>query len=228
MTGADVVGADGARGGWAVATVSLGRDGSPYDVRWSMVAHLADVLAGPAFAIGVDMPIGLPERGRRTCDLLAKERLGRAHARVFLTPPRAVLETGTHREASALHRTLVDGAGMSVQTWHLLPKVAEVDDLADDPRLVEVHPELSFAALAGLPPRSALPSKRTPEGRAARIDVLRRWLPFLAADEVPAGDDFPDALAVAWSATRWLAGRADVLPDLPPYDERGRPMRIVV
>lgn len=228
MTRASVIGVDGARGGWAVAEVRIGSDGTPYEVLWSVVPRLVDVLAGIADAVGVDMPIGLPARGRRACDLMAKERLGAAHTRVFLTPPRAVLETGTHPEASALHRTLVDGAGMSVQTWHLLPKVVEADDVADDPRLVEVHPELSFAALAELAPRSALPSKRTVDGRAARIDALRRWLPFLAVDQVPGGDDHLDALAVAWSAARWLAGDAEVLPDRPPYDERGRPMRIVV
>jgi predicted RNase H-like nuclease len=109
-----------------------------------------------------------------------------------------------------------------VQSWHLVPKIREVDALADDPRLVEVHPELSLAELAGTGP---LASKKTPAGRAARLALLRGWLPDLGA--VPSGDDGLDALAAAWSAARWLAGRARTLPDQPPYDEQGRPMRIV-
>jgi predicted RNase H-like nuclease len=176
-------------------------------------------------AIGVDMPIGLPRLGRRACDVAAKQRLGRAHPRVFFAPPRAVLDTGSHTQASALHRTLVDGAGMSVQTWHLLPRIAEVDGLAGDPRIVEVHPELSFQAMTG----EVLPSKHSAAGRAARLRAARAACPDLAETEVPPGDDHLDAFAAAWSAARWAAGRAEVLPAGPtPYDELGRPMRVVV
>ena len=95
--------------------------------------------------------------------------------------------------------------------------------MADDPRLVEVHPELSFAELAGTGP---LARRRHAAGRAARLALLRGWLPG-AATTCRRGDDGLDALAAAWSARRWLAGRARTLPEHPPYDERGRPMRIV-
>lgn len=253
-TGA-VLGADGAPGGWALAILPLD-DGA--GVRWASVRRLADALVPGApghrppgdrpprdgeagdsglraslddvdvCAVGVDMPIGLPATGRRPCDLEAKRRLGAAHARVFLAPPRAVLATGSHPEASALHRTLVDGRGLSIQTWHLLAKVAEVDELAGDARLtgrlVEVHPELSFAAMTGAP----LVTKHRPEGRQARIEALRHVLPGLDGASVPRGEDGLDALAVAWSARRWLRGDAEVLPDgTPDRDECGRPMRIV-
>lgn len=247
-TGA-VLGADGAPGGWALAILPLDDDGP--GVRWASVRRLADALVtdpprerppgepgdgglGGSLddvdlcAVGVDMPIGLPATGRRPCDLEAKRRLGAAHARVFLAPPRAVLATGSHPEASALHRTLVDGRGLSIQTWHLLPKVAEVDELAGDAclagRLVEVHPELSFAAMTGAP----LVTKHSPEGRQARIEALRHVLPGLDVASVPRGEDGLDALAVAWSARRWLRGDAEVLPDgAPARDECGHPMRIV-
>ena len=212
------LGLDGARGGWVGALVEDGR------VRWLPFRDVTDALALGADVIGVDMPVGLPPTGRRECDVLAKGLLGRAHPRVFLTPPRGVLGAADYPDANRLHRELTGGLGLSVQTWHLVPKVREVDAVADDPRLVEVHPELSFAALGGT---GALPSKKTAGGRALRVQTLRRWLPDLTADDVPAGDDGLDALAVAWSAHRWLAGTARTLPDHPPYDERGRPMRIV-
>lgn len=210
-----VLGVDGARGGWVGALV-VGQT-----VTWLWLRGVDDVLAVDADAIGIDMPIGLPASGRRGCDLAAKALLGRAHPRVFLTPPRAVLAETSYADAGVVHRRLVDGKGLSRQTWNLLAKVREVDARADDPRLVEVHPELSFAELAG----EALPPKRTAAGRADRVAALRTWLPSLG--EVPAGDDAPDALAVAWSAARWLAGTARTLPVAPPRDAAGRPMRIV-
>jgi predicted RNase H-like nuclease len=211
-----VLGVDGCRGGWVGALVEGRR------VSWHRFATIAEALAVPVPAIGVDMPIGLPATGRRSCDLEAKALLGRAHPRVFLAPPRGVLAAATYEEAGRLHRELTGGLGLSVQTWHLVPKIREVDAVAGDPRLVEVHPELSLAALGGAGP---LPSKKTAAGRAARVSVLTGWLGDLG--DLPAGDDGLDALAVAWSAHRWLAGRARSLPGVPAYDETGRPKRIV-
>lgn len=210
-----VLGVDGCRGGWVGALV----DGD--QVSWLLLPDIDGALALDVGAVGVDMPVGLPETGRRECDLLAKRALGRAHPRVFLTPPRGVLAAVSYAEAGRLHRDLTGGLGMSVQTWALTDKIREVDARADDGRLVEVHPELSFALLAG----RVLSSKHTSVGRAERVGALRTWLPDL--EEVPAGDDGLDALAVAWSTARWLAGTARTLPADPPEDAFGRPMRIV-
>lgn len=211
-----VLGVDGCRGGWVGALVEDDQ------VSWHRFPDIGAALAVRADAVAVDMPVGLPARGRRECDLLAKAVLGRAHVRVFLTPPRGVLAAATYVEAGRLHRELTGGLGLSMQTWHLVPKIREVDAVADDPRLVEVHPELSLAMLGGTGP---LPSKKTATGRAARVTLLGGWLAGL--DDIPAGDDGLDALAAAWSAQRWLVGLARSLPEHPPYDECGRPMRIV-
>ena len=216
-----VLGLDGCRGGWLGALVATG------EVRWLRLDDITAALAVDAEVIGVDMPIGLPATGRRECDLLAKKMLGAAHPRVFLTPPRGVLAAPDYAAAGALHRSLVDGAGMSVQTWRIVDRIAEVDAVADDERLVEVHPELSFAALAG----QVLAPKRSTAGRAERLAALDRWLPgAVGRTGLPSGPlavDALDALAAAWSAHRHLSGTARVLPAEPPRDERGRPMRIV-
>ena len=213
-----VLGVDGARGGWVGALVR------GQDVEWLRLPDVRSALAVDADVVAIDMPIGLPETGRRRCDLLAKRVLGPAHSRVFLAPPRDVLACPDHPAASARHRELADGAGLSIQTWHIADRMREVDEAAGDPRLVEVHPELSFAALAG----RVLGRKKTPAGRAERLAALRTWLPASQVAAVPPGDDAPDALAAAWSARRWLDGAARVLPDgVPPRDARGRPMRIV-
>jgi predicted RNase H-like nuclease len=213
-----VLGVDGSRGGWVGALVR------GQDVRWLVLPDVRAALAVDAEVVAIDMPIGLPDTGRRACDLQAKRLLGAAHPRVFLAPPREVLDQRDHPAASARHRELADGAGLSVQTWQIVQRMREVDDAADDPRLVEVHPELSFAALAG----RVLDRKKTAAGRAERLTALRSWLPGLDLVSVPPGDDAPDALAAAWSGRRWLDGVARVLPDGPPsLDSRGRPMRIV-
>lgn len=211
-----VLGVDGCRGGWVGALVAAGT------VDWLQLPDVASVLAVDADAIGIDIPIGLPATGRRDCDRMAKRELGRAHSRVFFAPPRGVLQAHSYAEAGQLHRALAEGLGMSVQSWHLVDRIRAVDEAADDQRLVEVHPELSFAALTG----QVLPSKKTAEGRAARLAAVRGWLPGVA--DVPGGDDGLDALAASWSARRWLTGAARSLPVDPSHDDRGRPMRIVI
>jgi predicted RNase H-like nuclease len=97
-----------------------------------------------------------------------------------------------------------------------------VDALADDGRLVECHPELAFALMQGHPVDER---KKTPEGRAVRLDLLRRWLPDLS--DPAYGDDGLDALACAWSAARVARGEAITLPTgEPPRDATGRRMTI--
>jgi predicted RNase H-like nuclease len=219
------LGVDGARGGW-VAVEVVGSVSTARVLRWHRLPAITDVVALAADVVGIDMPIGLPDRGRRAADLAAKSMLGAAHPRVFLTPPRGVLDADDYQDAARLHRNLTDGLGLSIQTWNIVARIREVDAVADDPRLIEVHPELSFAVLVGA---GALPSKKTAAGRTARLAALGWWLPGL--DEVPGGDDGIDALACAWSALRWYAGTARTLPELPSggvdRDARGRPMRIV-
>jgi predicted RNase H-like nuclease len=108
------------------------------------------------------------------------------------------------------------GQGFSIQAWGLRPKLLEAGQYrrAGPQRLYEVHPELSFARLAGAP----LPEpKHRPAGHA-----LRRSLLAAAGLDVPddpawrrAAADVLDAAAVAWTARRIAAGRAGVLPDPP-------------
>jgi predicted RNase H-like nuclease len=216
-----ILGVDGARGGW-LAVLTDTDDEAGDDLAWLPLATISQALALDVSVVAVDMPIGLPRAGRRDCDLLAKRVLGRAHPRVFLAPPRDVLNATSYDDAGARHRAHADGRGLSVQTWNIVDKIREVDAVADDPRLVEVHPELSFARLAG----AVLVSKHGPDGRPARLRALARRWPGL--HDVPAGHDGVDALAAAWSGERWLRGEAESLPDVAPRDDLGRPMRIVV
>jgi predicted RNase H-like nuclease len=185
----------------------------------------------------VDIPIGLPETERRACDEAARERLGSRASTVFFAPCRAVLDAPDHETASAVNRDRT-GYGLSIQAWHLVPKIREVDaTLRSSPnaasRVVEAHPELCFAALGDGPVGA---SKSTAEGRDARLDRLRPAVPDV--DETYAAcldatrrsdvarDDVIDALVLAVAASRPLAR----LPDVPdadvPRDRVGLPMEI--
>lgn len=231
--GAVVAGVDGCRAGWVVVTSSLTASGITLVAEVvpridTVVRRLAD---GHLAAVAVDMPWGLTPRGPRACDTEARARLGPRRSSVFPTPPRPLLGSTTHAEAVAAGRAL-DGRGISVQAFNLLPKIAELDAAAGPElasRLVEAHPESVFATMAGAPLAT---SKRTAEGRAERRALVQRHLGLRAealADRLPgaAPDDVLDAAANAWTARRWHDGTALVLGD-GTVDERGIPLRIVI
>ena len=198
-------------------------------VRWSVQPDATAVLATTRHcaAVGVDIPLGLPAgRARRACDTLTAARLGRARSSVFPAPPREVLAAPDYAQACVVARTLT-GRAISLQTFHIMSKVAEWDAVALPDGVVEVHPELALRALA---PATDFAPKKSARGAGQRIAALARWLdPAAALGDLPAGarlDDVLDALAVAWSAARWARGAAEVLGD--ERDARGRPMRVVV
>jgi predicted RNase H-like nuclease len=230
-----VGGADGCAAGWAVVLLDVGTG----TVRHRLLSAFAEVLRLPEapVALGVDMVIGLPdraERGGRACDRAARRLLGRRGSSVFSPPARPALNATSYDEALTLNRAhSPDGVGLSIQTYHLLPKMREVDALltpARQARIVEVHPELSFLALNDGAP---LPSKHTPKGRAAREGLLAgAGFPDIASAVAACtgpgvkADDWLDAHAVCWTARRRHAGRAQRLPDVPPTDARGLRMEI--
>jgi predicted RNase H-like nuclease len=161
------------------------------------------------------MPLGLLSAGWRDADLRARRALGRRGVTVFAIPPRPVWECATYAEANRVCRDLT-GQGFSVQAWGLRRKIAEANEFRrrassslPEVQLYEVHPELSFAALAGAPLGH---SKHTRAGLAIRRGLLVEagiTLPPKVAG-VPE-NDLLDAAAVAWSARRVAAGRATVL-----------------
>lgn len=177
-------------------------------------------------AIGVDIPIGLPPTAIRRADREARRFVGPRAPSVFDTPPRAVLEAPTYEEARNLSQSEY-GRGVSVQSYRLREKLLDVDRARSGHPLFEVHPEVSFCALAGEP---LLHNKRSWNGQ-----MLRRRLLVGAGLALPdelgeaaavAVDDVLDAAVVAWSAMRIASGAAISIPDPPEDDERGYPMAI--
>jgi predicted RNase H-like nuclease len=233
--GGAVAGVDGCRGGWLVVTAEV----SPFTVR-SVSVHatpgptLQELAAGRVRVLAVDMPIGLPGAGPRACDVAARRELGPRRSSVFPAPVRGVLDCVDHRQAVARHREL-DGRGLSVQAWNLVPRILQLDRALDDvpaevrPRVVETHPELAFSVLSGAPMRHP---KRTTAGRRERLRALRPHVPDrvtrpAAVPRGAAADDVLDALALAVRAAQWVDGGAPplVLGD-GTVDDRGRTMQI--
>src|SRR5829696_8333873 len=194
-----VAGIDGYRKGWVA--VALDPSG---DVQVSTHATFSEVLSSQARMIAVDIPIDPPGLG------------GSRASSVFPTPPRAALEAWTFAEANELARTIT-GKGISQQAFALARKILEVHALAEvDERVIEMHPEVSFRALAGEP---VLESKHTGAGLGRRRELLAAAgiaLPG-AVPGVPEAD-LLDAAAGAWTAARYAAGRAEPFP--PDHPER--------
>jgi predicted RNase H-like nuclease len=225
------IGVDGARAGWVVARATPGLP------ELHLVPRFVD-LADEALGTGilVDIPIGLPDADSpvRSCDAEARRRLGARRSSVFPAPSRAALRSASWEEANAANRGST-GRGLPRQSWGIVPKIREVDDLlVERPRLVgrirESHPELAFAWLLGEP---AGHHKATPEGARTRWRALDRIWPGIATRARTwtrgrggvALDDVADALALlALGGT----GRSVPLPDPPPRDACGLPVEIVV
>jgi predicted RNase H-like nuclease len=196
---------DGCRGGWVVAI-----DGAPPEV--VVVPTFGDVLALTGGVVAVDMPIGLPDEGRRSCDAEARRMLGPRRSSVFPVPVRSALAATSFAAVT----------GLSIQGWHLVPKIREVD-ACWEPRVREVSPELSLAVVAGEP---MLHPKRTAEGRAERLAVLGAAFPGLTLSVRGAsGHDVLDAHACLLTARRIDRGEAIELGD-GAVDALGRPMRV--
>lgn len=216
MTDAVSLGVDWCARGWV--GVVLGSPGTAVVlVDRSLEALLARV--PDAACVGVDMPIGSPAVERRA-DAMARAYVGRRRSSVFMTPPREVLAAATYAEANAV-APAITGKKISRQAWALRENISVVAAVAArDPRVIEVHPEVSFRAMAGAELEHA---KGTWNGQAIRRRCLAREgvvLPDLLAEagDVPVADVL-DAAAAAWSAGRYAHGHAR---SLPPGARRGQ------
>jgi predicted RNase H-like nuclease len=107
-------------------------------------------------------PPAAANRGRRRADAAARIFLGpRRAASVFSAPCRPTLAATTYREACALESAARgSGVGLSQQAYNIIPKIREVDALVRPAHqrpvdagagvwVREVHPEVTFALLAG-------------------------------------------------------------------------------
>jgi predicted RNase H-like nuclease len=195
-----------------------------------------------ALRILIDTQIGLIDEtaaGRR-CESEGRKLLGPARrSSIFVAPSRQALSAKTYREASGINQRAT-GRKLSKQTWWIMPKIREVDDLLQlqpeaRSKLFEVNVELLFWALNGSQPMDHY--KKTAEGFSERMALLDRWFPpsaelyedalssYLRKDV--SRDDIVDATAAAVSSFI-TGGRLNEIPVDRQVDSRGLPMRMVV
>jgi predicted RNase H-like nuclease len=224
-----VLGVDGCPAGWVGAVLEPGAPRPRVVVAPSIGELVSMVRESLGIAVvGIDIPIGLPDNTIRRADSLARKALPGKASSVFSTLTRSAYAAPTRLAADAVNRDLV-GQGVGAQAFALRDKVIEVDAwLRTRPTLtvLEVHPEVSFAAMAGTPIRA---SKKTGEGRSRRLEVLAAAgisRPSVLEGQGYAVDDVLDACAVAWSAARHTAGIARSLPDPPEVFSDGIPAAI--
>ncbi len=205
ISAVQVIGLDACRGKWlalvlengSFAGTALAADASELIERWPQAA-----------AVGVDIPIGLPEAPGREADRAAREFVGQRRSSVFPTFPSAVLEAVSYEEAKA-YCTTRGWPKPSVQSFGMRRRILEIAPLAArDERVFEVHPEVSFRELLG----RTLAPKSTAAGAAERRMALARAGIDLPDLPYPT-DDVLDAAVAAWSAARFASGEAQPLPE---------------
>lgn len=248
-----VIGVDGCKAGWIAARGRLdSASGAIVDVDLHVVARFADLLHGlpPEARVAVDMPIGLPDRilgSGRGPEQAVRPLLGARQSSVFAIPSRAAVEAepgpfpdeaamrAAHHRASAVARATSDPPkGISIQAFHLFPKVREIDALlraapGRRQQVFESHPEVAFQRLNGGRP---LDQPKKVKG-VAHPAGLRERIALLAAAGLPealmtppppkgaGADDRLDALACLEVARRLALGLARPWPDPPLQDTAG-------
>ncbi|HMS55393.1 MAG TPA: DUF429 domain-containing protein [Fimbriimonadaceae bacterium] len=226
-----LIGIDGCPNAWIAITFANNQIAS------ERVTDLAEFIdrTNPK-VVAIDIPIGLVETGSRTCDIRARELLGRRKSSVFPAPILPAIAAKTRETAHEISIT-IHGKGVGAQSFGIYAKVKEVDDLLNDrpdlrERIYEVHPELCFYALNGDTPMEH--PKRTGPGFMERIALVTAEFGKSAFDDIRAqhprskvaDDDILDAFAALWTAKRISVGRAACVPNPPSRSTSGIPMAI--
>jgi len=239
-----LAGVDGCKAGWLTAIVSVTKESIQIDA--PCVFELKRLLVAGTFSevlskttdcelICVDIPIGLSDGNRpRECDGEARELLrGRRASSVFPSPIRPCLSAVDYETASKISFEHT-GKKLNKQTFALMKKIREVDDLMTPElqnRVHEIHPEVLFWALNGQKPIEL--NKKTLPGQALRHSLLQGI--FTDIDSVLvrapisgcAMDDALDAIVAAWTAVQAVIGKAKTLPEKPPLDSKGLKMEML-
>lgn len=225
-----LAGVEPVTGGWLVAPGNLqGINLAPQPAQ--VMTSLADVLDyRPSFSVvALHAPVGVMENPGepRSCDVEARNRLGKRGGSAIPAPSRALLEATTYEDARAIDPSL------DIVRWRSLAKQTEAIREVQSWRqrsVFEVNPELAFTNMnEGQPIRYG---RRTQLGRDARRELIELKLPGagrILAERPPhvREEKLIDALADLWTARRIMARAITRMSDPPTWDEEGVRMDIV-
>ncbi|MBL0749871.1 DUF429 domain-containing protein [Nocardioides baculatus] len=227
-----VLGVDACAGGWVGVVIDPDRRSAVFTAATitSLVALVRETY--DVAVVAVDIPIGLPDDSGRQADAEARRELVGKSSSIFSTPVRAALEAPTYEAGRAANLAATEGrTSVSAQAYALREKVLQVDAWVrgrPGAEVVEVHPELSFARMAGAP---ILARKKDVDGVRARRQALAAHgivAPPWFRGSGFAEDDLLDACAAAWSAVRHSLGLTESFPETPEVFSDGIPAAIRV
>lgn len=169
-----VLGVDACQSGWVGVCLRPGE--KPVVLVGRSIAALVELArtSGPVSLVAIDIPIGLPDTGGRQADVLARRELPGKASSVFSTLTRPAYEAETYAEGREAQVVATGGTSASAQAYALRAKILEVDAWVRGRagiEVIEVHPEVSFARMAGEP---LLARKKDTDGVALRRTVLDR------------------------------------------------------
>ena len=229
----NILGIDGSKSGWIGVKQNLNHEGSS-EILFNN--KLIDFLSPDIELIIIDMPVGLDkniQQGGRLVDKEARKQLLKRKSSIFNAPIRDVLKAKSYNEANSISKS--KGLGISKQSWNLVPKINELDQILQikiRPQIYESHPELCFQTMNGGVLKF---SKKEKLGIKERKNILikngldRKFLDnSLKKNKNFQPDDFLDACALSWTAMRIINKQNLNLPEDPERDELGIIMQMKV
>ena len=229
----NILGIDGSKSGWIGVKQNLNHEGSS-EILFSN--KLIDFLSPDIKLIIIDMPVGLDnniQQGGRLVDKEARKQLLKRKSSIFNAPIRDVLKAKSYNEANSISKS--KGLGISKQSWNLVPKINELDQIMQikiRPQIYESHPELCFQIMNDGVLKF---SKKEKMGIKERKNILikngldREFLDnSLKKNKNFQPDDFLDACALSWTAKRIINKQNIDLPEDPEIDELGIIMQMKV
>lgn len=222
-----LAGVDGYKKGW-VAAIEVGLG----ETLVRAYPNFTSLLNDEALTlIIIDIPIGLPDHGARTCDVAARRLLGPLRgSSVFPAPLRTMLDARTWEEACRI-RLKRDGKKCSKQVAGILPKIREVDEGMTPERqhrVREGHPEFCFTLMNQDTPMNF--NKRTQSGEEERLRLLQPQFPDITQhlrQVSGARIDIIDAYACLWTARRLAESQAVLLTAETEVDGKGLRAEII-
>jgi predicted RNase H-like nuclease len=182
------IGIDKARNGWVLAEAKSDGDYS--------ISYHSEIPEKAREGL-IDIPLGLPENSRRTCDTNAMKILKpHRHYSIFYCPVRQAVYADSYEQACDINEQKT-GNRLSKQSWNICSAIKEADRFIrnHDTALHECHPEISFKYLGT---NQHYYSKKTGKGMAKRKLLVERILNIsLSKNRNKYFEDCLDALILA-------------------------------
>jgi 8-oxo-dGTP diphosphatase len=228
-----VVGVDGCKGGWIVASL---KDKHLSVYKYASINEFVEEI--PFDVCLIDMIIGLQSKATDIRpETEARRELKNRASTMFAAPSRQAVYGSTKEERLAANAKAL-GKKFTSQTDAIIPKIRELDEFmqaSPDMRnkILESHPEVCFGRMNGGVLQS---SKHTVEGVQDRVEILSEYLPQVTYEWVHeqsksikcSADDITDAVCLAIVATMIINGESETIPKEPMADATGLLMKLTV